>query len=118
VYVLQLVMKWIEESVGGLANMEQLNRQKAALLYNYLDKSAFYYGTAAKEDRSIMNVTFLLQDSSLEATFIEDALANGLVGLKGHRSVGGCRASIYNASTLEAVEALVSFMAEFERKYG
>jgi phosphoserine aminotransferase len=118
VYVLQLVMKWIEESVGGLANMEQLNRQKATLLYAYLDKSDFYNGTAAKEDRSIMNVTFLLQDSSLEATFIEEALTNGLVGLKGHRSVGGCRASIYNASTLEAVEALVSFMAEFERKYG
>jgi phosphoserine aminotransferase len=118
VYVLQLVMKWIEESVGGLANMEQLNRQKGALLYDYLDKSDFYNGTAAKEDRSIMNVTFLLKDSSLEGTFIAEALANGLVGLKGHRSVGGCRASIYNASTLEAVEALVSFMAEFERKYG
>ena len=118
VYVLQLVMKWIEETVGGLANMEKLNRQKAALLYDYLDKSDFYNGTAAKEDRSIMNVTFLLQDSSLEGIFIEGALANGLVGLKGHRSVGGCRASIYNASTLEAVEALVSFMAEFERRYG
>ena len=118
VYVLQLVMKWIEETVGGLANMEKLNRQKAALLYDYLDKSDFYNGTAAKEDRSIMNVTFLLQDSSLEGIFIEGALANGLVGLKGHRSVGGCRASIYNASTLEAVEALVSFMAEFERKHG
>ena len=118
VYVLQLVMKWIEESVGGLANMEQLNRQKAAILYDYLDKSDFYNGTAAKEDRSIMNVTFLLKDSALEGTFIAEALANGLVGLKGHRSVGGCRASIYNASTLEAVEALVSFMAEFERKHG
>lgn len=118
VYVLQLVMKWIEETVGGLANMEKLNRQKGALLYDYLDKSDFYNGTAAKEDRSIMNVTFLLKDSSLEGTFIAEALANGLVGLKGHRSVGGCRASIYNASTLEAVEALVSFMAEFERKHG
>jgi phosphoserine aminotransferase len=118
VYVLQLVMKWIEETVGGLANMEKLNRQKAALLYDYLDKSDFYNGTAAKEDRSIMNVTFLLKDSVLEGTFIAEALANGLVGLKGHRSVGGCRASIYNASTLEAVEALVSFMAEFERKHG
>ena len=118
VYVLQLVMKWIEETVGGLANMEKLNRQKAALLYDYLDKSDFYNGTAAKEDRSIMNVTFLLKDSALEGTFIAEALANGLVGLKGHRSVGGCRASIYNASTLEAVEAMVSFMAEFERRYG
>ncbi len=118
VYVLQLVMKWIEETVGGLANMEQLNRHKAALLYDYLDKSDFYNGTAAKEDRSIMNVTFILKDSALEGTFIAWALANGLVGLKGHRSVGGCRASIYNASTLEAVEALVSFMAEFERKHG
>jgi phosphoserine aminotransferase len=83
-----------------------------------MDKSYFYNGTAEKEDISIMNVTFNLKDSSLEGTFIAEALANGLVGLKGHRSVGGCRASIYNASTLEAVEALVSFMAEFERKHG
>ncbi len=118
IYVLQLVMKWLEETIGGIAKMEQINKQKADLLYNYLDKSGFYWGTADKEDRSIMNVTFRLTDQSFEPTFIAEALANGLGGLKGHRSVGGCRASLYNATTLEAVQALVSFMADFERRYG
>lgn len=118
IYVLQLMMKWLEETIGGIAKMEQINKQKADLLYNYLDKSGFYWGTADKEDRSIMNVTFRLTDQSFEPTFIAEALANGLGGLKGHRSVGGCRASLYNATTLEAVQALVSFMADFERRYG
>jgi phosphoserine aminotransferase len=118
IYVVQLVLKWLEEAVGGLAKMEQLNKEKAALIYNYLDKSEFYWGTANKEDRSMMNVTFRLADQSLEQIFIEEALANDLGGLKGHRSVGGCRASLYNATVLEAVEALVSFMAHFESKYG
>jgi phosphoserine aminotransferase len=117
-YVLQLVMKWLEERVGGVVNMEKINRQKAGLIYEYLDKSDFYQGTAEEEDRSIMNVTFLLADESLEKTFLSEVLANGLGGLKGHRSVGGIRASLYNATAIEAVEALVSFMAEFERKYG
>ena len=118
IYVVQLVLKWLEEAVGGLAKMEQLNKEKAALIYNYLDKSEFYWGTANKEDRSMMNVTFRLADQSLEQIFIDEALANDLGGLKGHRSVGGCRASLYNATVLEAVEALVSFMAHFESKYG
>jgi phosphoserine aminotransferase len=118
IYVVQLVLKWLEEAVGGLAMMEQLNKEKAALIYNYLDKSEFYWGTANKEDRSMMNVTFRLADQSLEQIFIDEALANDLGGLKGHRSVGGCRASLYNATVLEAVEALVSFMADFERRYG
>jgi phosphoserine aminotransferase len=118
IYVLQLVMKWLEETIGGIANMEEINRKKAELLYNYLDESYFYRGTAEKEDRSIMNITFRLTYESLEETFIAEALANGLGGLKGHRSLGGCRASIYNASSLEAVQALVSFMAEFERQHG
>lgn len=118
IYVLELVMKWLEETVGGLAKMEQINEKKAELIYKHLDKSDFYWGTADKEDRSMMNVTFRLTDQSLEQVFIDEALANGLGGLKGHRSVGGCRASLYNATALEAVEALVSFMAEFERRYG
>ncbi|UCG21110.1 MAG: 3-phosphoserine/phosphohydroxythreonine transaminase [Deltaproteobacteria bacterium] len=118
IYVVQLVLKWLEETIGGLAKMEQINKEKAALLYNYLDKSEFYRGTADKEDRSVMNVTFRLTNESLEQVFIEQALANGLGGLKGHRSVGGCRASLYNATDLKAVKALVSFMAEFERRYG
>lgn len=118
IYVFQLVMKWLEETIGGLAKMEKLNQEKADLIYKYLDESDFYWGTTEKEDRSVMNVTFRLQDESLEGTFITEALANGLGGLKGHRSVGGCRASLYNATSLGAVEALVSFMTEFERKYG
>jgi phosphoserine aminotransferase len=118
IYVVQLVLKWLEEIIGGLAKMEEINRKKAALVYKYLDRGDFYWGTAEKEDRSTMNVTFRLTDQSLEQTFIAQALANGLGGLKGHRSVGGCRASLYNAIGFEAVEALVSFMADFERSYG
>lgn len=118
IYVVQLVLKWLEETVGGLAKMEEINKKKAALVYNYLDKSDFYWGTADKEDRSMMNVTFRLTDQSLEQIFIDQALANGLGGLKGHRSVGGCRASLYNATSVEAVEALVSFMTHFERGHG
>ena len=118
VYVLGLVMRWLEESIGGIARMEEINRQKARRLYDYLDKSDFYRGTAEEEDRSIMNVTFRLTNESLEERFIAEALENGMAGLKGHRSVGGCRASIYNATSLEAVNVLVSFMADFERKYG
>ena len=118
IYVVQLVLKWLEETVGGLAKMEKINKGKAALIYNYLDKSDFYRGTADKEDRSMMNVTFRLAEQSLEQIFVDEALANDLGGLKGHRSVGGCRASLYNATVLEAVEALVSFMTDFERRYG
>ena len=118
VYVLGLVMKWLEESIGGIARMEEINQQKARRLYGYLDKSDFYRGTAEEEDRSIMNVTFRLPNESLEERFIAEALENGMGGLKGHRSVGGCRASIYNATTLEAVDVLVSFMADFEKTYG
>ena len=118
IYVVQLVLKWLEETVGGLAKMEEINKEKAALVYNYLDRSDFYSGTADKQDRSMMNVTFRLTDHSLEQMFIAQALENGLGGLKGHRSVGGCRASLYNALGLEAVKALVSFMADFERRYG
>ncbi|UCG12428.1 MAG: 3-phosphoserine/phosphohydroxythreonine transaminase, partial [Deltaproteobacteria bacterium] len=118
IYVLQLVLKWLEESKGGIAGIEVINRKKAKLLYDYLDQSDFYRGTADKESRSLMNVTFRVADESLEETFINELQDEGLGGLKGHRSVGGCRASLYNATNLEAVEALVSFMAEFERTYG
>ena len=118
IYVFQLVMKWLEETIGGLVKMEKLNEEKADLIYRYLDGSDFYWGTTEEEDRSIMNVTFRLENESLEGTFIAEALENGLGGLKGHRSVGGCRASLYNATSLEAVQALVSFMEDFERRYG
>jgi phosphoserine aminotransferase len=118
IYTVQLMMKWLEEEIGGLANMGETNRRKATLLYEVLDRSGFYRGTAEKESRSLMNVTFRLSSESLEESFLNEASGQGFGGLKGHRSVGGCRASLYNAVSLEAVEALVSFMVEFERKHG
>jgi phosphoserine aminotransferase len=118
VYTIQLVLKWLEETVGGLEKMEGVNREKAGLLYRTLDESEFYRGTAEKESRSVMNVTFRLPGKDLEKEFVQQTLEHGLGGLKGHRSVGGCRASIYNATTLEAVKALVDFMDEFARKNG
>jgi phosphoserine aminotransferase len=99
--------------------MTALNQQKAGLLYDYMDQSGFYRGTADKGSRSLMNVTFRLpQRSELEKAFVAAALENGLGGLKGHRSVGGCRASIYNPTPLAAVEALVDFMKTFEGQNG
>ncbi|RLB43402.1 MAG: 3-phosphoserine/phosphohydroxythreonine transaminase [Deltaproteobacteria bacterium] len=118
IYVVSLVLKWLEETIGGLEKMEQINKQKADMLYNLIDGSDFYKGTAERDSRSLMNVTFRLPNEELEAKFVQDALDQGLGGLKGHRSVGGCRASIYNAVSLEAVTALVDFMKEFERKNG
>lgn len=118
VYALGLVMKWLEDKIGGLANMEEINRQKAKLLYEVIDKSGFYRATAARDSRSMMNITFRLPTETLEATFVAAASREGLGGLKGHRSLGGCRASLYNAVTLEAVQALVSFMGDFESRHG
>lgn len=118
VYVIQLVLKWLEETVGGLEKMGALNRQKADLLYHAIDKRGFYSGAAEKDSRSLMNVTFRLPSEELERHFVQQALDNGMGGLKGHRSVGGCRASIYNSTSLEAVKALVDFMEEFARKHG
>jgi phosphoserine aminotransferase len=118
IYTIQLVLKWLEETIGGLENMAELNRQKADLLYQTIGRTDFYAGTAEKESRSLMNVTFRLPTEDLEKEFIQKALENGMGGLKGHRSVGGCRASIYNATPLEAVKALVDFMEEFARRQG
>lgn len=118
IYVVQLVAKWLEETMGGIAAMEAINTRKAALLYNYLDSQDFYRGTAEKESRSFMNVTFRLPTPELEQKFIAEALTHNLGGLKGHRSVGGCRASIYNAVPMQAVEALVDFMKDFVKKNG
>ena len=118
IYVVSLVMKWLEETIGGLAGMEEINRQKAQLIYDYLDRQDFYRGTAVSDSRSHMNVTFRLPTPELEQMFLKDAPASGLGGLKGHRSVGGCRASLYNAVPLEAVQALVDFMKEFLRRNG
>jgi phosphoserine aminotransferase len=118
VYTVQLVLKWLEETIGGLDKMAELNRKKAGLLYDYMDRSDFYRGTADKDSRSLMNVTFRLPSEELEKAFVAEALENGLGGLKGHRSVGGCRASIYNPTPLAAVEALLDFMRTFERRKG
>ncbi|MBW1802764.1 MAG: 3-phosphoserine/phosphohydroxythreonine transaminase [Deltaproteobacteria bacterium] len=118
VYTINLVLKWIEETIGGLENMAQRNRDKAKILYDYIDQSGFYRGAAAEDSRSLMNVTFRLDDEGLEAKFIEEALKAGLGGLKGHRSVGGCRASIYNAAGIDTVKELVDFMNAFEKREG
>ncbi|MFO7838185.1 MAG: 3-phosphoserine/phosphohydroxythreonine transaminase [Desulfosalsimonadaceae bacterium] len=116
IYSVQLVLKWIEETVGGLEAMDQRNREKAAMLYDLMDKNSFYKGTADTDSRSLMNVTFRLPSEELEKKFIAEADKNGLAGLKGHRSVGGCRASIYNAMPVEGVRALVDFMKSFEKE--
>ena len=118
IYVVQRVLKWLEETIGGLEAMDALNRRKAALLYDLLDQGEFYRGTAVADSRSLMNVTFRLPSETLEQKFVAEALDNGLGGLKGHRSVGGCRASIYNATPIEAIETLVDFMQTFARRHG
>lgn len=118
VYTIQLVMKWLEETIGGLEAMDAINREKAKCLYDVMDSSRFYRGTADPAGRSLMNVTFRLPSEDLEKQFVQEAAANDFGGLKGHRSVGGCRASIYNATTLASAQALADFMTHFERKNG
>ena len=118
VYTINLVLKWVEETIGGLDSMERINKEKAAAIYDFIDQSGFYRGTAAKDSRSLMNVTFRLPTKELEDKFVDEALKQGLGGLKGHRSVGGCRASIYDATGMTAVKALVKFMSEFEKNEG
>jgi phosphoserine aminotransferase len=118
VYTLQLVLKWLEETIGGLEKMAGINSEKANRLYNILDTSDFYSGTAEKDSRSTMNVTFRLPNEELETIFDQKALENNIGGLKGHRSVGGCRASLYNAVTLDAVKVLADYMKTFEKENG
>jgi len=113
IYICGKVFKWIKKQ-GGLAAMKELNEKKAKLLYDFLDSSKLFKGTVRKEDRSLMNVPFIIGDKDLEAQFVKEAEAQGLVSLKGHRSVGGMRASIYNAMPYAGVEKLVAFMKEFE----
>ncbi len=116
-YVAGLVFKWLKTQ-GGLAAMEQHNIAKARLLYDYLDKSGFYRNPVQPKDRSRMNVPFTLQSAALDATFLKGAEARGMVQLKGHRLVGGMRASIYNAMPIEGVRQLVAYMKEFEAQHG
>jgi phosphoserine aminotransferase len=117
IYIINLVCKWLQEK-GGLPAMHRENEAKAQLLYDAIDATGFYRGHADADSRSIMNVTFRLPSEELEKKFADEATAAGLDGLKGHRSVGGIRASIYNAFPREGVEALVSLMQEFEKKNG
>jgi phosphoserine aminotransferase len=110
-------MKWLIEQ-GGLAGIGAVNDRKAAKLYAEIDRTGFYRGTAQKNSRSLMNVTFRLPSEGLETVFVQESTVAGLDGLRGHRAVGGMRASIYNAFPEAGVDALVSFMREFERRRG
>lgn len=115
IYICGKVFKWIK-NMGGLEAMKERNEKKAAVLYDFLDSSKMFRGTVRKEDRSLMNVPFVTDSDELNAKFIKEAEAAGFVNLKGHRSVGGMRASIYNAMPIEGVEALVAFMKKFEEE--
>jgi phosphoserine aminotransferase len=117
IYMLSLVLEWMQDK-GGLKAIEELNKKKASLLYSCIDQSGgFYKGHAEKDSRSAMNVTFTLKDENLTKAFLKESIEKGFSGLGGHRSIGGCRASIYNAVPLEACEALAEFMAEFQKKH-
>ena len=116
IYMAGLVFEWIKEQ-GGLSAIEEKNKKKAALLYDFLDNSSLFNNTVAVEDRSLMNVPFVTGSDELDALFIKDAEKQGLIELKGHRSVGGMRASIYNAMPIEGIEKLVSFMKSFELEH-
>ncbi len=118
IYMMKLVLEWIKNEVGGLDKMLERNQKKAALLYDFLDQSKLFKSPVAKEDRSLMNVPFVTGDADLDAKFVKEAAAAGFVNIKGHRSVGGMRASIYNAMPYEGVAALVEFMAQFEKENG
>jgi phosphoserine aminotransferase len=117
IYILNLVMRWLIKK-GGLEGIEKINREKAGKIYAAIDSSSFYKGAAVKEFRSDMNITFRLPSEALEETFVKEASALKMKGLKGHRSVGGIRASVYNAFPMEGIDALVAFMKEFEKKNG
>lgn len=118
IYICKLVLEWIQNDIGGLEAMEARNVKKAQVLYDFLDGSRLFKGCAEKDSRSIMNVTFVTGDKELDGKFVKEAAAAGFVNLKGHRSVGGMRASIYNAMPPEGIDALVAFMAKFEQENG
>ncbi|MCP4218248.1 MAG: 3-phosphoserine/phosphohydroxythreonine transaminase, partial [bacterium] len=115
IYLLGLVMQWLQDR-GGLKGIEAINNEKAQMLYDAIDNLSIYKGTAETKDRSVMNVTWRITPNDLEGKFIAEATEKGLIGLKGHRDVGGCRASIYNAMPIEGIKALVDFMEKFEKE--
>lgn len=114
IYIVGKVIKWIK-SLGGLEKMKELNEQKAAMVYDYLDTSTLFHGLAEKESRSVMNVTFRTDSAETDAAFVKKAAENGIISIKGHRAIGGLRASLYNAMPMEGVQHLVDFMKEFEK---
>ena len=116
IYICGKVFKWLKK-MGGLEAMQALNQKKAKVLYDFLDESKLFRGTVRKEDRSLMNVPFVTGSEELDAEFVKKATAAGFVNLKGHRTVGGMRASIYNAMPIEGVEKLVEFMRAFEKDH-
>lgn len=117
IYIAKLVLEWLKNEIGGLDKMYELNQKKADLLYDYLDNSKLFKGTVVKEDRSLMNIPFVTGSDELDAEFIKACTEAGIVNIKGHRSVGGMRASIYNAMPIEGVEKLIEVMKEFEAKH-
>ena len=116
IYIMKLVLEWIKNEVGGLEKMKELNEKKAKILYDFLDSSELFKGTVVPEDRSLMNVPFVTGDADLDAKFVAAAKDAGFINIKGHRTVGGMRASIYNAMPIEGVEKLVAFMKKFEEE--
>lgn len=116
IYMVKLVLEWVKE-LGGLSAMTAINTEKAGLLYDYLDNSSLFAGTARKEDRSLMNIPFVLPTEDLNEAFIKEAAAAGFVNLKGHRSVGGMRASVYNAMPVDGARKLTDFMMKFEKAH-
>jgi len=117
IYVSMLTLAWVDE-MGGVERMAQINKEKAALLYREIDDNPLFYGVVRPEDRSVMNVCFRLHDEKLNDTFLAMCSERGIVGIKGHRSVGGFRASIYNAMPIEGVQLLVETMRDFAQRYG
>lgn len=113
IYMCMLVLEWLK-SLGGIPEIEKINREKAKLFYDYLDNSAMFKGTVVPEDRSLMNIPFITGNEELDAKFVKESKAAGFVNLKGHRTVGGMRASIYNAMPIEGVKSLIEFMKKFE----
>lgn len=116
IYMVGLVLEWIETQIGGLEEMEKLTHKRAQILYEYIDNSKLYSNPVAKEDRSYTNIPFVTGDADLDKKFVKEAAEAGLVNIKGHRSVGGMRASLYNAMPIEGVEALIEFMKKFEKE--
>lgn len=116
IYMAKLVLEWLKNDIGGLEEMKKINEKKAGLLYSFLDQSKLFKGTVVPEDRSLMNVPFVTGNEELDAKFVKEAAAADFVNLKGHRSVGGMRASIYNAMPMKGVEKLVAFMEQFEKE--